>query len=132
MPDDALRGAKAQALAVVDRYLVAINARDTAAIRDAFNFPHMRIGAQGNLTRHEQAQDYDFDHFFRRTGPAGWQYTRWDSTEAVFATASKVHVAVHFSRYRADHSVIGRYFSLYVVTCHDGHWGIQFGSGDGG
>ena len=32
-----------EALAAVDRYLAALNARDTAAIRDAFNFPHLRI-----------------------------------------------------------------------------------------
>ena len=35
--------AEREALAVVDRYLVAINDRDTKAIRDAFNFligPH--------------------------------------------------------------------------------------------
>jgi len=42
-----------------------------------------------------------------------------------------VHVAVDFTRYREDGSAIGRYFSLYVVTCQDGHWGIQVGSGNG-
>jgi len=67
-------GFAAEALAAVDRYLVALNARDTAAIRAAFNFPHLRIGASGSLAR---------------------------------------------------------YFSLYVVTSQDGHWGIQVGSGDG-
>ena len=35
------------------------------------------------------------------------------------------------TRYREDGSVIGRYFSLYVVTCQDSHWGIQVGSGNG-
>ena len=128
MPDDQVAQA---ALATVDRYLAALNARDTAAIRDAFNFPHMRIGATGGLSRFEKPEDYDFGHFFRRTGPDGWHHTVWDKTEVVFATAGKAHVAVDFTRYREDGSVIGRYFSLYVVTCRDGHWGIQFGSGNG-
>ena len=33
------------ALAAVDRYLAALNGRDTEAIRDAFNFPHTRVRA---------------------------------------------------------------------------------------
>ena len=35
------------------------------------------------------------------------------------------------SVFPVDGSVIGRYFSLYLDTCQDGHWGIQFGSGSG-
>ena len=124
--------AKEEALAAVDRYLAALNARNTSAIRAAFNFPHLRIGAKGNLSRFEKPADYDFSHFYNRTGPDGWHHTRWDKTEAVFATEGKAHVAVDFTRYREDDSAIGHYFSLYVVTCQDGHWGIQVGSGNGG
>lgn len=119
------------ALAVVDRYLAALNARDTAGIRDAFNFPHFRIRADGELVRYETPGDYDFQAFFSRTGPDGWDHTKWDSTKVVFATRGKAHVAVDFTRYRADGSIIGRYFSLYVVTHLEAHWGIQFGSGSG-
>jgi len=120
-----------EALGAVDRYLAALNARDTAAIRDAFNFPHMRIGAKGTLSRFETPEDYDFRHFYDRTSRDGWHHTVWDKTQVVLATEGKAHVAVDFTRYREDGSVIGRYFSLYVVTCQDGHWGIQFGSGNG-
>ena len=123
--------ASEEALGVVDRYLAGLNARDTEAIRAAFNFPHLRIGAKGNLSRFEKPEDYDFGHFFRATSADGWHHTRLDKTEAVFATEGKVHVAVDFTRYREDCSVIGRYFSLYVVTRQDGHWGIQVGSGNG-
>ena len=120
-----------EALAVVDRYLAALNARDTKAIRDAFNFPHMRIGATGNLSRFERQEDYDFSHFYDKTSKDGWHHTVWDKTEVVYATEGKAHVAVDFTRYRADDSVIGHYFSLYIVTCQNGHWGIQAGSGNG-
>ena len=123
--------ARTEALAAVDRYLAALNARDTEAIRAAFNFPHLRIGAKGNLTRFEKPEDYDFSHFYRATSADGWHHTSWDKTEAVFAAEGKVHVAVNFTRYREDGSVIGRYFSLYIVTCQNGHWAIQVGSGNG-
>ena len=120
-----------EALAAVDRYLAALNARDSVAIRDAFNFPHTRVGASGNLARYERPEDYRFEHFYAHTGPDGWDHTEWDHTAVVYATEAKAHVAVNFSRYRADDTLIRRYFSLYIVTCRDGHWGIQIGSGDG-
>ena len=123
--------AERAALAVVDRYLVAINGRDTDAIRDAFNFPHVRVRRDGEIVRHETPADYHFDSFFARTGPDGWHHTEWDSTKIVFAKAHKAHVAMDFTRYREDGSQIGRYFSLYVVTCQNGHWGILVGSGNG-
>lgn len=119
------------ALAVVDRYLVGINGHDTELIRDAFNFPHVRVRADAEIVRYETADDYHFDSFFAHTGPDGWHHTQWDSTKVVFATEHKAHVAVDFTRYRADDSVIGRYFSLYVVTRRGDHWGIQLGSGNG-
>ena len=120
-----------EALAVVDRYLAALNARDSEAIRDAFNFPHTRVGASGTLAYYERPEDYRFENFFAHTGPDGWDHTAWDQTAVVYATEAKAHVAVDFSRYRADGSRIGRYFSLYIVTSRDGHWGIQIGSGNG-
>ena len=120
-----------EALAVVDRYLAGLNARDTESIRAAFNFPHLRIGATGSLARFENPPDYDFSHFYRATSPDGWHHTRWDKSEVVFATEGKAHVAVNFICCREDDSVIGHYFSLYIVTRQDGHWGIQVGSGNG-
>jgi hypothetical protein len=119
------------ALAAVERYLAALNARDTAAIRNAFNFPHLRIGVKGNLLRFERPGDYDFSNFYDATRRDGWHHTGCDNCEAVFVTEGKVHVALNFTRYREDDSVIGHYYSLYVVTCQDGHWGIQVGSGNG-
>ena len=123
--------AEREALAVVDRYLVAINDRDTKAIRDAFNFPHVRVRGDGEVVRYETRTDYHFDNFFALTGPNGWNHTEWDATKVAFATEHKAHVAVDFTRYRADGSKIEQYFSLYVVTCQGRHWGIQVGSGNG-
>ena len=123
--------ASREAIAVVARYIAALNARDTGAIRAAFNFPHLRIGAKGNLSRYERPEDYDFANFYDATRRDGWHHTGCDEAESVFATEGKAHVALHFTRYREDGSVIGRYFSLYVVTCQDSHWGIQVGSGNG-
>ena len=34
-------------------------------------------------------------------------------------------MALSYTRLRADHSVIGTYDSLYILTKVDGRWGIQ-------
>ena len=41
------------------------------------------------------------------------------------AGPDKLHIAVVFTRFREDGSVLARYESLYVVTKQDGHWGVQ-------
>jgi hypothetical protein len=43
----------------------------------------------------------------------------------VHSGADKVHVAVVFTRFREDGSVLAKYDSLYVVTKQGEHWGVQ-------
>jgi len=100
-------------------------------VRDAFHYPHVRIGGTGKVTLYPTREDYRFAHFHDRTSRDGWHHSAWDRAEVVFATPDKAHIAIDFTRYRADGSAIGHYFSLYVVTRHDGKWAIQAGSGNG-
>jgi hypothetical protein len=39
-----------------------------------------------------------------------------------------VHLDVQFSRQRADGSLLGRYRSIWVVTCIDRRWAAQLRS----
>ena len=55
----------------------------------------------------------------------GWAESRWDERTAIHAEKDKVHLAVQFSRWRKDGSLIGRYKSIYIVTDQNGHWGVQ-------
>jgi hypothetical protein len=65
------------------------------------------------------------DLFVRLQAEDGWSYSRWASREVVQHDAAKAHVALSYTRFRADHSVIGVYESLYILTLVDGRWGIQ-------
>lgn len=122
---------KQEAIAVVGRYYTALNANNEEGVRDAFHFPHVRIGADGTVKTYPTRSDLRFASFLEIMQKNGWHHSAWDKVDVVFTTPRKAHIGVNFTRYREDNSVIGHYFSLYIVTCHDDKWAIQAGSGDG-
>jgi hypothetical protein len=116
-------GSVAAALAVLDRFLDALNRRDEAALNAALHFPHLRL-AGGRLTVWERPGSYRLAEFLGRAGE-GWHESRWERRQPVHAGPDKVHLAVEFSRWRVDGSLIGRYPSLWIVTRSGDRWGVQ-------
>lgn len=116
------------ALAACDAFMEAFNRSDMAAWRRTLNYPHVRL-AEGSVvvsnTPAEYEREWDFAEFARRTG---WHHSSYDHKQVVQRGPDKAHVAVRFSRYRADGSKIATYDALYVVTRVDGHWGVQIRS----
>ena len=60
-----------------------------------------------------------------------WSHSAWNERKIVQRNDSKVHMAVTYTRYRADGSVLGVYESLYILTLKEGRWGIQVRSSFG-
>ena len=118
-PDPA---AVAAAMAVLDRFMAALNARDQQALAATLHFPHHRL-AGGRWTVWERPQDYTIEAFLARAGD-GWARSAWDFRRVVAAGPAKVHLDVQFSRYRGDESVIGHFRSLWILACLDGAWGV--------
>ncbi|MEE4297983.1 MAG: hypothetical protein V2J24_00960 [Pseudomonadales bacterium] len=114
---------EASALAVLDDFMTAFNARDLEAWEATYHFPHFRM-ADGRLTVLEAAGERS-GALFDTLAATGWHHSAWLSREVAQAGADKVHVAVEFARYRADGSELARYASLYVVTREAGRWGIR-------
>lgn len=115
----------AAAMASLDEYMAAFNARDPEAWAVTLNYPHVRIaGASVRVweTQREYADYMDFDAFAQRYG---WDHSQWDKREVVQSGPDKVHIATTFSRFNADGEKIATYDSLYIVTKRDGHWGTQ-------
>ena len=116
------------ALAACDEFMAAFNASDMAAWRRTLNYPHVRL-AEGTVvvsnTPDEYEREWGFTEFARRTG---WHHSRYDHKQVVQRGPDKAHVAVRFTRYRADGSKIATYDALYVVTKVAGHWGVQMRS----
>ncbi len=70
----------------------------------------------------ECQRDFDFREFAKEFT---WAYSRWVERRVAPSGPDKVHLAVRFTRYKADDSKLATYDSLYVVTNVDGHWGVQ-------
>jgi hypothetical protein len=117
-----------RALAAVRAFIDRFNARDLEGWRATLHYPHVRL-ASGRVAVANEPAEYaagmDFERFASATG---WHHTVLDAAEPVQSFDDKVHVAVQFTRYRADQSVLGVYHALYAVTNQDGHWGIQMRS----
>lgn len=120
----------AECIAVLDRFMTALNAHDAAAMDAEMHFPHVRF-AGGAISTYAKPGSNPMDLFDRLKREDGWHHSRWNERRIVQRSDSKVHMAVTYTRYRADDSVIGVYESLYVLALHAGRWGLQMRSSFG-
>jgi len=115
----------AAALAVLDRHIAALNARDEAALAATLHFPHYRLSG-GRMKVWEGPASY-FADFLARAGD-GWHHSAWDRRTPLAASADKAHLDVTFTRSRADGSALGRFRSLWVIARLEGRWAAQLRS----
>ena len=122
-----------QIMAVLDRYMDALNALDLEGHLATYHFPHYRH-ASGEITIWETAQDVsplfrlpvsERRARLRSVLEPDWHHSEWTRREIVQGDEGKVHVVTRFERRREDGSVITAYDSLYVLTRAEGGWGIK-------
>ena len=106
-------------LAVLDRFMMALNSGDEPALLAALHFPHYRLAGDG-IQVWDRPGSYLGD--FRARAGAGWHYSQWDFRNVIAAGPAKVHLDVQFTRYRAANSVIGSFRSLWIVPKSGGCW----------
>ena len=125
LPEDQAKPIADIAIAKVEEYMTAFNARDPVAWAATLNYPHLRI-ASGELQVWKTEEDFaggmDFDAFAERFG---WDHSGWDEIEAIQVAENGANVALTFSRYNADDEVISTFNTLYLVTNENGRWGIR-------
>jgi hypothetical protein len=122
---DAIEAAHREALAVLDRHMAGLNARDQAAMTAELHFPHYRL-ASGRMQVWETPDSYLRD-FLARAGDS-WARSAWDFRNLIAASPDKVHLDVQFTRYRSDGSALGSFRSIWVVSKLGGRWGAQLRS----
>jgi len=113
-------GPETAALRVLDDYIAAYNARDEAAFVATLHFPHVRIA--GDRVRSfagiaEYMRELELEK-------GGWDYSTWTDRRVVQSSATKVHIAARFTRFRAGGIPVGSYDSLYVIVLRSGRWGV--------
>ena len=114
----------------LDAYFAAWNAADVAGMRTTFNYPFISLGPAGQAVIAARPEDFTTD-FARLREREGWHHSTLDSFEVIAAAETKVHCLAGFSRYRADATRYATGTVLYIMTCQDGHWGMQLRSGLG-
>ncbi|MBL8382120.1 MAG: hypothetical protein JNM90_03530 [Burkholderiales bacterium] len=124
---DAIRNA---CIACLDRFMAAVNAYDVAAMEAEMHFPHVRF-AGGTIVTYPASGGNPLDLFERLRREDDWHHSTWNTRRMVQHDATKAHMAVNYTRRRADGSVIGVYDSLYVLALKDGRWGVQLRSSFG-
>jgi hypothetical protein len=112
----------AQAIAVLDEHMAALNAQDNARLCATLHFPHYRL-AGGRMQVWDVPDSYLAD-FHKRVGN-DWHHTLWDFHDVIVGGPEKIHFDVQFTRYRADDSIIGSYRSLWIVAKLGGRWAVQ-------
>ncbi len=120
-----LSSSEEKALLTVEAFIEAFNRGDHEAWAATLNYPHVRI-ASGKVNVWKTPEEYQgaFDfNALRKT--KGWHHSAFDYKKIIQSSKDKVHVAVRFTRYREDGSKIASYEAVYVVTHHNGHWGVQ-------
>jgi len=122
MPSTQDEAAIKAGMAVLDAHIVALNARDEAALIATLHFPHFRLTG-GRVKIWERPDSYLKD-FYARAGE-GWHHSAWDFRKVIAAGPDKVHFDVQFTRYRADNTALGTFRSLWVVSKVDGRWAAQ-------
>ena len=115
----------AEAMAVLDRHLIALNAKDATALAATLHFPHYRLA--GTRMRVWETPETYFSDFLARAGE-GWHHTRWDFRNVISASPDKVHIDLQFTRFRADNSALGSFRSIWVITSIGGKWAAQLRS----
>jgi hypothetical protein len=116
------------ARAALEEFLAAWNAADLARLRTTLNYPHLTMGPAGQTFVARTPEEFVTD-FAQLRAQEGWHHTTFDDYRMIASAPRKVHCEVSFSRFREDGTNYGGGRVLYVVTDHDGHWGMQFRSG---
>ncbi len=117
-----LSEALAGALACLDAFMAAFNARDVEAWEETFNFPSVRLASGALVVLEAGSHSPDL---FKTGALSDWSHSAWERREVIHAGPDKVHFNTRFTRYRADGSVIAGYDSIYVVTLENGRWGVK-------
>ncbi len=111
----------------LDRWMAALNVHDADAMDQEMHFPHVRLAAD-SLYFYEAPGSNPMNIFTTLIKDSGWHHSIWIKRVPVQASDTKVHIAVSYTRFAQDGSVIGTYESLYVMTLKDGAWKTQIRS----
>ena len=112
-----------EAIRAIETFFEGFNDEDDARMREALNFPHVRI-ASGTVRVIEGPEHFKTP-FERLKKVERWHHSTLDAADVIHDGSEKVHFAVRFSRFRGDGTCYATHDAVWIVTQLGGHWGIQ-------
>ncbi|HTS53525.1 MAG TPA: hypothetical protein VMH26_09660 [Burkholderiales bacterium] len=116
----------AGATGCIDAFTERFNDRDLAGMDALLHFPHVMYSAE-ELLVWERPGQLPSD-FFDKLASTGWAKSVYESRTPVLVSPNKAHFLVHYTRRRADESVISRHENLWIVIKARGTWRIALRS----
>ncbi len=115
---------------VMERHGDAINARDVEAYRQTMNFPFTYQNYNGVALTIDNAAACGVSaplpwEIIVSTDP-DWHHTTFDNVEEVARSVSSVVCKVEFSRIDVSGHAYGLYHAIWIATCQNDRWGVQF------
>lgn len=121
-PDDN-SAAIAAAIAAVEIFTQAFNARDPEGMDASLHFPHV-ILADENLVVWKAPGQLPAG-FFEALAATGWARSTYHAKRAVLASPRKVHLLLEYSRDDAEGQPLSHHANLWIVTFEQGRWGVK-------
>lgn len=116
------------ALSSLDEFINAWNTADNAKLRKTLNYPFFTLFRPGELDIAEEAEQFTTD-FQRMREQQNWARSTFDESKVLAIADDQVHIQTTYSRYNSEGKKYQTGHVFYIVTNHDGHWGMQFRSG---
>jgi hypothetical protein len=107
----------------LDRFTAFFNACDTRGMDGELHFPHLMLS--GSLRMDWPSAGQHPGDFFTALRATGWHHTRYESKQAVLASADKVHFFVTYSRRSSIDATLSMHANLWIVTKIAEKWGIS-------
>ena len=118
------------AKAVMEEHARAISERDVEAYRRTMNFPFTYQNYNGVALTIEKAADVGASarlpwEIILSTDP-NWHHTELEFLEEVARSESSAVFKVGFCRVDASGHAYASYHAIWIATCRNGRWGVQF------
>jgi len=116
----------AGALDCIDTFSQRFNDQDLTGMDALLHFPHVMFSGEELLVWEHPGQLPN--DFFEQLVSTGWAKSTYESKTPILVSPNKVHFHVHYTRRRADESVITRHENLWIVVNVNGQWLIALRS----
>jgi hypothetical protein len=106
----------------------AWNRADSRGLRAVLHVPHVSLPGNRLAIRESEPDLARSPDFRALASVEGWHAIALDDVDVHQSSPDKVHCVVRFGRNAADGARYANGQAVYVVTSHEGRWGIQVSS----